>query len=240
VSEFIRNDFYIAGNKLNDNVNVGAYGWRHPHWLGEFYHEDLPQEWQLDYYSNVFNCVMVPADYWRSELGYVCESWLDDVHEDFVFYLELPADLLSRNAKEKYLQQITTLQPQLAGLVINDSNLPTDRQWLQSLAAIAPLYLSDLSDIDEQIFRELPVYAVWTDNLLHKGETDESSVTVSTLAILHDDLTDLRQCRQLLEGYFSTINSEQSQLPCLIIVRHAELSTSRLSQLRGVIEIMGF
>ena len=41
------------------NITVGSYGWRHPHWRGSFYPEDLPEDWQLSYYSNEFSVVMV-------------------------------------------------------------------------------------------------------------------------------------------------------------------------------------
>ena len=55
---------------LKKTINPGAYGWRHKHWLESFYPEDLPvngsEDWRLSYYSNEFNTVMVPCDYWKS------------------------------------------------------------------------------------------------------------------------------------------------------------------------------
>jgi len=39
-------------------IYLDAYGWRNQHWLNVIYHEDLPEDWQLSYYSNVFNTVL--------------------------------------------------------------------------------------------------------------------------------------------------------------------------------------
>jgi hypothetical protein len=215
-------DNYYSSFKLsddtNDNVNVGAYGWLHPHWLGGFYHEDMPEEWQLNYYSNEFNCVLVPADYWHAEHGYDCDSWLDDVHENFVFYLELPATLLTDRAKKQFLQQVTLLQPKLAGIVVNEQ---ARQPWLQKLAAVSPLYRMDVSNFDD------------------KNLTDENLLLAAGLAILPDDLSDLRQCRQTLSDYFDVIKSESVAQPYSLIVVHPQLSVTRLAQLRSVIEIMG-
>jgi len=232
-------------NKSNNNINVGAYGWRHPHWLGEFYHEDLPQEWQLNYYSNVFNCVLVPADYWHAEQGYACETWLDDVHEDFVFYLQLPENLPTYAVKEKYLQQIALLRPRIAGIVINEKFcIASNVLWLESLAAVAPLYLNGLWDFNEANCQSLDlqkkvVYQVWSEIFLQASNTAKTSVLMGPLAILHDDLSDLRRCRQTLESYFDYIRSDDVHLIHSIIVIHPTLSAERLSQIRAVIEIMG-
>ena len=46
------------------SLNIGAYGWKHENWSGGFYPDDLPQDWQLTYSSNAFNCVLVPVEYW--------------------------------------------------------------------------------------------------------------------------------------------------------------------------------
>ena len=205
----------------NDNVNVGAYGWLHPHWLGGFYHEDMPEEWQLNYYSNEFNCVLVPADYWHAEHGYDCDSWLDDVHENFVFYLELPATLLTDRAKKQFLQQVALLQPQLAGIVVNEQDSKhvgkqARQPWLQALATVAPLYRMGATTFD-----------------------DKTLLLAAGLAILADDLSDLRQCRQTLSDYFDAIKGESVVQPYSLIVVDPQLSVTRLAQLRSVIEIMG-
>ena len=76
-------------NKLADLV-VGARGWEHPQWLEAYYPDDLPEDWRLDYYSNEFGCVILPADLWMTTDEDVIEQWLEEAEEDFMFFLELP------------------------------------------------------------------------------------------------------------------------------------------------------
>ncbi|MDH5218225.1 MAG: hypothetical protein OEX19_11040, partial [Gammaproteobacteria bacterium] len=49
-----------AGMKL-----FGIRDWECPSLLHEYYPEDLPPDWRLDYYANEFTALAVPADNWR-------------------------------------------------------------------------------------------------------------------------------------------------------------------------------
>lgn len=102
-------------------LRVGAYGWQHPHWLGDFYPDDLPTDWQLGYYANEFNTVLVPAPYLQAEDCDI-EQWLDDVHEDFRFYLQVPTVGMPL---QQFEQQCVQLGDYLGG-VVAQSNLPLD------------------------------------------------------------------------------------------------------------------
>lgn len=42
-------------------VLIGACGWHHPAWQGEYYPDDLPAAWQPVYYANEFPVVLIPA-----------------------------------------------------------------------------------------------------------------------------------------------------------------------------------
>ncbi|MDT8282186.1 MAG: hypothetical protein RQ982_05160, partial [Gammaproteobacteria bacterium] len=85
-------------------ITSGAYGWHHPHWSESYYPEGLPSgepeyetdDWRLRYYSNDFDCVLVPAIDWQSATIEDCASWLDDVHADFEFFVECYAPALDR------------------------------------------------------------------------------------------------------------------------------------------------
>jgi len=67
-------------------LRIGAVGWHHREWVGGFYPDTLPEDWWLTYYSNEFDCVLVPAEHWR---GADARQWCDDTPEAFRFYLEL-------------------------------------------------------------------------------------------------------------------------------------------------------
>lgn len=50
-----------------DNLAVGSYGWQLDRIASDFYPEDLPEDWQLDYYCNFSNLVVVPQSIWSSQ-----------------------------------------------------------------------------------------------------------------------------------------------------------------------------
>ncbi len=73
-------------------MRVGAYGWEHEHWQGSFYPQDLPEDWRLGYYANMFTSVLVPEAKWSaSNADFV--QWEEDVHDDFRFYFLLDEGL---------------------------------------------------------------------------------------------------------------------------------------------------
>ena len=65
-----------------------AYGWESHNWL-DFYPDDLPEEWRLDYFYNQFSGVVVPAEMVTTMTCEIAEQWLDAVDDDFRFILEV-------------------------------------------------------------------------------------------------------------------------------------------------------
>lgn len=78
-------------NELAELV-VGTCGWEHAQWLEAYYPDDLPEDWRLDYYANEFGCVVLPPELWMTADEEAIEQWLEDVGEDFMFFIELPAE----------------------------------------------------------------------------------------------------------------------------------------------------
>ncbi|MDH5516631.1 MAG: hypothetical protein OEY36_02270 [Gammaproteobacteria bacterium] len=101
--------------------SVGSWGWRHPEWEKDvFYPDDLPADWQLSYYANEFDLVVVPASYWGAD-GYTDEDWLDDVEEDFVFYIDWPFLQLADLADYPHCAQACRqLGGQMAAVLVNN------------------------------------------------------------------------------------------------------------------------
>ncbi|MDH3355034.1 MAG: hypothetical protein OEL79_07455, partial [Chromatiales bacterium] len=56
-------------------------------WQG-FYPADLPEDWQLDFYSNEFRAVVIPIHMWQEMSPDKVGEWIDAVHDEFRFYLE--------------------------------------------------------------------------------------------------------------------------------------------------------
>ncbi len=151
-------------------LRVGAYGWQHPHWMGSFYPEDLPTDWQLGYYANEFSTVLVPAQYLEAEDCDI-EQWLDDVHEAFRFYLQVPTAGMSLRMFE---QQCAQLGDYLAGVVA---------QSCLQLNLKAPIYHDDDAGDDR--------HRVW-----HPDGCGQSGVALMTL-----NDADLKAQRFWLEAF---------------------------------------
>ena len=64
---------------------IGARGWQHSDWRGDFYPDDLPDDWELGFYSNEFRVVLVPSDTDLSS----AQDWLEDSEEQMQFIFEI-------------------------------------------------------------------------------------------------------------------------------------------------------
>jgi hypothetical protein len=71
-------------------IAVAAYGWQGGEW-DDFYPDDLPLEWRLDYYANEFFSVLVPHAEWSVLDDEALLYWQEEVSDDFTFFWELPA-----------------------------------------------------------------------------------------------------------------------------------------------------
>lgn len=124
-------------DKLAELV-VGAYGWEHPAWLEAYYPDDLPEDWRLDYYANEFGCVVVPSDIWTSAEEESIQQWLEDVGDEFWFFLELPAH------PEDIKAQLAVLGDRCAGLVMHGDR---GDEWLPLAGDVPLLRSADEGDL---------------------------------------------------------------------------------------------
>lgn len=74
-------------------VYAGAIGWEHDAWRGDFYPEDLPEDWQLSFYNTQFRCVYLPFEIWRNAKDEEVADWLFDTQEGFRFVLGVQGEL---------------------------------------------------------------------------------------------------------------------------------------------------
>lgn len=124
-------------NKLAELV-VGSRGWEHAQWLEAYYPDDLPEDWRLDYYANEFGCVILPAEVWMSADEDVIEQWLEDVEEDFMFFLELPGqpgDVAAR---------LSAFAGRCAGAILHQGKA---EDWQAMLGNIPLLQSEDATDL---------------------------------------------------------------------------------------------
>jgi uncharacterized protein YecE (DUF72 family) len=72
------------------SVYLGAVGWAQAQWVGSFYPEDLPGDWQLSFYNSEFRCVYLPYAMWRKASDAEVAVWIHDTKAGFRFVLQWP------------------------------------------------------------------------------------------------------------------------------------------------------
>jgi len=153
---------------------IGSKGWCFEHWVGGFYPEDMPQDWWFSYYSNEFQTVLLPSEYiMRYELS-DWQSWMDDVSQDFTFYVELKGDSDWPRAQH-YLR---VLEGQLGGLILSIEAPVTASQvevLVKNAASYAPVSIDyqPLGVIDQDIdhlLGRLQINGCWREGMAPGGQ----------------------------------------------------------------------
>ena len=107
-------------------ILIGAYGWLHDEWLGEFYPEDLPDEWRLGYYGNEFPVVLVPADYWAAGAGAIAD-WLEETDDSPRFICEWPVQVQDEESIDKLLALFAKLGDRVMGILLGMDDEPDEK-----------------------------------------------------------------------------------------------------------------
>jgi len=221
---------------LKQRINLGAYGWRHKRWLKTFYPEDLPvegaEDWRLAYYSNEFNTVLVPADYWQAGQISDCADWLDSVHPDFQFFVECHPGMFDTVSLSALTEALKTLAPQLSALVFLDEDL-----YVSDIIKKQFITLAD--SIEVEVFGG--IFGSEGQNIWRSDRQCSSShkkPQFSHFAFIEDDLSDLRSTRACVERYATLMNDTEAEAN--IIVNHPQLQAGNLSRFRSILDIMGY
>ena len=222
---------------MKHSINLGAYGWRHPHWLNTFYPEDLPvsepEDWRLTYFSNEFNAVLVPASYWQTGEKVDCERWLDAVHEKFQFFVECQSRMFQHISLSEFIASMKKLKPQLAGLVFLEN-----KQAALNVEQDPFKALTDALEVD--VFGASAVFG-GSFSVKSKAVWRQHEPQFSNFAYLENDLSDLKSARMAIDRFASSFEKLEPEITeATIIVDHAQLQASRLSEFRSLLEIMGY
>ena len=215
-------------------VAIGACGWKHAAWLDEFYAEDLPEDWQLGFYSNEYSVVYVPASDWldHSDL----EEWGDDVSESFRFILEIPAQLLGDDAAyTSALKKAKGLSEFCLGLVfLLDANICNESGLFQSryreASVIAPVCVDksgyECSADIEQILLENNISELWNGKSSEVEGLGRGRLAITRIS--SDDL-DMRSLRAVIETCLSVSSDDcisvlviEGEPPSLEMMRNAD------------------
>jgi hypothetical protein len=97
-------------------IELAAFGWERADWLTDYYPDDLPEDWRLDYYANEYRQVLVPAAYWDDEPD--TGDWADLAGQGLEFYFQVD-DVIP----EQCLDRARELGDGLKGFVLDNAAL---------------------------------------------------------------------------------------------------------------------
>lgn len=206
-------------------VLIGACGWKHKAWLNNFYSDDLPEDWQLGFYSNEFPVVYVPASDWLDASGQVSadlDEWTEDVSESFRFILEFPASVLSDEPSLKaVLNQVKVLDKFCLGFVFQLSQPLLDKTELLSKHIVAAQEVASVC-IDNQglmLSDELQTLLIkkGVSEVRHGESQAKGDLATTSLAVTHIDggELDMMGLRNIIEDCLSKSNEECISVLCL-------------------------
>jgi len=188
----------------SENLQIGARGWRHAHWQDSYYPDDLPEEWQLTFYANDFSVVLVPVEYWDKQNGYDLESWLDEVEEDFSFYLEAPS--FNDEAESHLFQsQCQLMGEQLGGVLITEMGNVTDLEVpcpvVKNSAAINVKSNAEKLDIGliTQDYSDLRKIRTWLESFDKQSVASQKVVFVTNLDTPDVNVNTILEIKTLIE-----------------------------------------
>lgn len=205
---------------------IGSWGWRHSEWKKDvFYPDDLPEEWQLAYYSNEFDVAVVPASYWAVD-GYGEDDWLDDVTDEFMFYIDWPFQQLADQADyEKCAQYCQQLDQQLVAVLLNGDVWQTlsneQQQWFKT--ATANFTVQQYNAVTETEY--VPV------------SNDKEQIVGENVLLLHSDTTEsLRD----LGGRLGQLLANENQPTKIeyIILSNEKVKIDRLKELDTLVTLI--
>ena len=199
-------------------VLMGTVGWKYQDWLHDFYSEDLPEDWQLGFYSNEFPVVYVPASDWIEESG--LDEWEDEVEESFRFILEVPADVILEPQRfTAALKKAKILGNLCLGLVFQVNQVVMENVTLfeRHLAtAFVPVCIDKqdvlLTEEFKEILAEKNISEVWDGK---SAETE--SLKRGSLAISHVYANDLnmKELRKVVDTSLSASSEDCISVLCL-------------------------
>lgn len=209
------------------NSIIGSWGWRHPEWEKDvFYPDDLPTDWQLSYYSNEFDAVVVPASYWSTD-GYGEDDWLDDITDDFAFYIDWPFLQLTDQADyEKCAQYCQHLDQQMVAVLLNGKvwqALTTDQQqWFKAVT-------KDFTVLQYNAVSEAGYAPVYDDQLSTPGES---------ILLLHSDAKEnLRDLGGRLASLLQGVAQGGTNIEH-IVLSNEKVEINRLKELKTLITLL--
>ena len=226
--------------KLSEHVVlIGAHGWQHKGWFGSFYPEDLPKEWELGYYGNEFQLVIVPAGYWAVEAD-IFDEWLEESDESLQMICEWPAENATSAQIADAQRGIAAVADRVISILIPLASEVDNSQITiyKALAEKYPLCFDLAADLEPEQHQSLlrwlaetfadDDYAVtWRTDPAHKTDLALGSVSLTRIS----GEVEPKQLREVLE----TILAASSENRSLMLIVDGEPPSMQLLENAGTI-----
>lgn len=199
-------------------ILIGANGWLHPEWEDMFYPDDLPEDWQLGFYSNEFPVVLLSADTWQRVKGEITE-WLEDCNDELGIVCEIPSSLLKASGKKsiasinQYINELIVLDGHLLAIVLPVVKVnPALEELLNEFESQVPvcIELDKLAtEQDVKAVQKICEKKHWP--LVWHGESDSAGLGYGDIAIcrINGADFDMRQLREVVETMLKQTTLEQ-------------------------------
>ncbi|MDG6773578.1 hypothetical protein QCB45_04470 [Thiomicrorhabdus sp. ZW0627] len=199
-----------------DNLQIGTFGWLHEDWQGSFYPDDMPEEWQLDYYSNAFRVVLVPQEQWLNLTEEELEEYADCVEGEFAFYLELRESMSPQKQQQLGLMK-HVLGSLLSGVVVFSES------WLPD---------AYLEDVPVTLVSESLVLPGW------QWQAEGKMISGEPLGFVGDLQESGKWQTELLKSFVGTLPEQLLGAP--FFVGGDVINMSRVANLKVVGEVLGY
>ena len=142
--------------EIANDLLIGTWGWSGSGCCAGYYPDDMPEDWQLCYFSNQHRAVLLPEETWRSADDSELEQWLEDTDPGFVFVPAFGPDALDVVSQGQLPDwpAIKRLKQQTGCLLAMPSVMQLDQlQWLEPLQASTALcvQLPEAIEADPQL-----------------------------------------------------------------------------------------
>lgn len=216
-----------------ENIQVGAYGWNNASWQGNFYPEDLPEEWQFDFYNNMYRTVLVPQTEWLSWTEEYLEELLEAVEAPFSFFLELDASAVKdpqtlKTVAEKTEFVIAALGDFFAGVVLFDNRQDKDAENEHNFSSVV------------EAFKSQPLTLV-SETLALDGwswEFNGCRCSGNPCGVISKLTADAKQQAALMQDFEASLPENAKNAAFLI--KDSQLAMQQLNNLKVVTELLGF
>jgi len=219
---------------------VGTIGWDHEDWVGNFYPDDLPDDWRFAYYSNDYRAVLATVDHFKISDNEAISEWEEDCDETFGFVVEIPRIFLDQSdidALRVFLDDISLLHSRTRGFLLSSgettSQMVTQLQpGIELLQELGPVCI-DITGESETPDQLTQLMADYNVGLCWHPDTNETPRAGGSLMLALSDEKDPRGLREIIEA-LEEWRQHSDGLAGLFLE-----STAAASQARIIAEMLG-